>query len=92
MITVVIEDEKERRVQTKYTLALDPAKNPRVFKKTRQDGVEKGETEVGIYEFAGDNLHLCFKKAGGIPGDFVIERGPAQDKVLYVFQRGGSPP
>ena len=58
------------------TLKLDPAKTPRTFDLTPDDGPEKGKTTKGIYEIKGDEMKVCHGDAGADrPKEFASKEG-----------------
>ena len=46
------------------TIRLDVAKNPKTIDLIFTEGPEKGNTSLGIYEVAGDDLKICLSLAG----------------------------
>ena len=46
------------------TQTLDPAKSPKAIDVTLTDGPMKGAVLLGIYEFDGDTLKVCFDLGG----------------------------
>jgi uncharacterized protein (TIGR03067 family) len=46
------------------TQKLDPSKSPKTIDVTMTDGPSKGMVMVGIYEFDGDTLKVCFDPQG----------------------------
>jgi uncharacterized protein (TIGR03067 family) len=46
------------------TLKLDPSKSPKTFDSTVSDGPNKGTVLLGIYEFDGDTVKVCFDPEG----------------------------
>ena len=46
------------------TQKLDPSQSPKAIDVTMTEGVNKGAVMLGIYEFNGDSLKVCFDAAG----------------------------
>ena len=46
------------------TLKLDPSKSPKTLDVTVAEGPNKGAVMLGIYEFSGDTLKVCFDPEG----------------------------
>ena len=46
------------------TQKLDPSKSPKAIDVTLTEGVNKGAVMLGIYEFNGDTLRVCFDATG----------------------------
>lgn len=52
------------KVAEAATLKLDPAASPKAFDSTVTEGPNKGNVILGIYEFSGDTLKVCFDPDG----------------------------
>ena len=46
------------------TQKLDPSKSPKAIDVTMTEGPNKGAVMLGIYEFDGDTLKVCFDPQG----------------------------
>jgi len=65
------------------TFRIDPAKSPRTFDFTPQDGPDRGKTTPGIYELKGDALRVARNLDGKTrPADFG-----GKGVVVYVCKR-----
>jgi uncharacterized protein (TIGR03067 family) len=65
---------------------IDPTKTPKTMDISIIDGVNKGQTWLGIYELTGDTYRTCFATAGKPrPGEFSSE--PGSGNILWVFKR-----
>jgi RNA polymerase sigma factor (sigma-70 family) len=63
------------------TFKLDPAKNPKEFSATN----EQGRTVLGIYKLEADTLTVCFDRNGEMPTEFASKKGTTV--VLEVYKR-----
>jgi uncharacterized protein (TIGR03067 family) len=69
----------------KATFKADPAKKPKAFDMTPDDGPHKGEVIKAIYELKGDELRVCHGEPGqDRPTEFT---GKDADKFLIVWKR-----
>ena len=60
----------------KGTVKLDPRKTPRHINMKFDAGPEKGNTNLGIYEFDGDRLRICLATRGDVrPSHFASAPG-----------------
>jgi uncharacterized protein (TIGR03067 family) len=67
------------------TLKLDPVKSPKTLDVTVADGPNKGAVMLGIYEFSGDTLKVCFDPEGKKrPTEFKSASG---SQTLVVHKR-----
>jgi uncharacterized protein (TIGR03067 family) len=58
------------------TQKLDPSKSPKTIDVTMVEGPHKGTVMLGIYEFDGDTLKVCFDPEGKTrPTEFKSEPG-----------------
>jgi uncharacterized protein (TIGR03067 family) len=63
-------------VQSKGTLKSDPTQKPATIDFTFTEGKNQGETRLGIYKLAGDNLTFCFTEPNQHrPSKFVAKEG-----------------
>lgn len=90
--TVVIKDstyavlDKDGKKVEEGTLKLDPSKKPKAIDSTASEGTDKGQTMLGIYEFDGDTIKICFARVGkDRPKEFVSKEG--SDTVLFVMKK-----
>jgi uncharacterized protein (TIGR03067 family) len=57
--------EVEGKVMVRGTSEIDPVKKPKTVDLTITEGDDKGQTALGIYEFADDNTRkVCLAQAG----------------------------
>ena len=64
---------------------LDPSKAPKTLDATLIEGVNKGAVMLGIYEFSGDTLKVCFDAEGKKrPSEF---KTAAATQTLVVHKR-----
>ena len=49
------------------------------------DGSKKGKIEMGIYQWDGDHLEICFGVANRIPKVFTAEAKSGQ--CMYILER-----
>jgi uncharacterized protein (TIGR03067 family) len=69
------------------TMNLDSSANPQTLDMTFTAGPEKGNTNLGIYELAGDDWKLCLAtRGGGRPKRFAAE--PGTGHALETLKRG----
>jgi uncharacterized protein (TIGR03067 family) len=60
------------------TQKIDPSKSPKTIDVTMTEGPEKGKVMLGIYEFDGDTMKVCFDPQGKKrPTEFKSEPGSA---------------
>ena len=60
------------------TLKIDPSKSPKTVDVTMTEGPEKGAVMLGIYEFDGDTVRVCFDPQGKTrPTEFKSPPGSA---------------
>ena len=71
------------------TLVLDEGKSPRHFDLQFEEGPEKGNTSLGIYEWDGDAWKICLTSRGGPrPAEFAAPAGTGI--ALELLQRVGA--
>jgi uncharacterized protein (TIGR03067 family) len=79
---------KDGNMTLKGTFKVDPAQKPKVLDATAtEDG--KKETTVGIYEFDGDMLKVCYTPEGGErPKEFSTKAGTNEHPIMLdVYKR-----
>jgi uncharacterized protein (TIGR03067 family) len=68
------------------TFALDPAKKPKTIDITLENGEQKGEKMLGIYELDGDTYKVCIGAPGiDRPTEFVSK--PDSNHGLTIWKR-----
>src|SRR6202008_2499266 len=68
------------------TQKIDPSKSPKTIDVTMTEGPSKGVVMLGIYEFDGDTLKVCFDPQGKKrPTEFKSEAG--SQNFLNVHKR-----
>ncbi len=68
------------------TIEADPTTTPKTFNMNFTSGPEKGNTNLGIYELAGDTWRICLATRGTTrPTRFAAE--PGTGIALEVLQR-----
>jgi uncharacterized protein (TIGR03067 family) len=74
------------QVYFKATIALDPAKTPHTIDYVMTEGVTKGKTQLGIYEWEDGNLRFSFASPGkDRPSDFTSK--PDDGRTVSVWKR-----
>jgi uncharacterized protein (TIGR03067 family) len=68
------------------TQKLDPSKSPKAIDVTMTEGPNKGKVMLGIYEFDGDTLKVCFDPQGKKrPTEFKSAAG--SENIVNVHKR-----
>ena len=68
------------------TQKIDPSKSPKTIDVTMTEGPSKGTVMLGIYEFDGDTLKVCFDAAGKKrPTQF--KSAPGSETFVNVHKR-----
>jgi uncharacterized protein (TIGR03067 family) len=68
------------------TQKLDPSKSPKAIDVTMTEGPNKGAVMLGIYEFDGDTLKVCFDPQGKKrPTEF--KTAPGSENFVNVHKR-----
>ena len=71
-------------MRAKFT--VDPAKKPKTIDYTMLEGPSKGQKQLGIYEFDGENLKFCFASPGKErPTEFASPDGSG--RVASVWKK-----
>jgi uncharacterized protein (TIGR03067 family) len=74
------------QVYFKATLTLDPAKSPRTIDYTMTEGMTKGKTQLGIYEWEDGTLRFSFASPGkDRPADFTSKADDG--RTVSVWKR-----
>jgi uncharacterized protein (TIGR03067 family) len=77
---------KDDKVMVEVKFKLDPGKKPKEVDFTYLSGEDKGQTELGIYEIAGDTAKFCINEKGKTrPKAFATSKD--DDLNLIVIQR-----
>jgi len=71
-------------------LDLDESRNPRRFDMKFDAGPEKGNTNLGIYELAGDTWKICLATRGGVR-PVVFASTPGSGFAVETLVRGEAP-
>lgn len=65
---------------------VDPTKNPPTINATITKGLYQGETMLGIYQFDGDRLQVCFEIEGvNRPTEF--KTAPGEGRFVAIYRR-----
>jgi uncharacterized protein (TIGR03067 family) len=74
------------QVYFKATITLDPSQTPRTIDYAMTEGVTKGKTQLGIYEWEDGTLRFCFASPGNDrPADFTSK--PDDGRTVSVWKR-----
>jgi len=68
------------------TQKLDPSKSPKTIDVTMTEGPSKGAVMLGIYEFNGDTLKVCFD-SGGKKRPTEFNSPPGSETFVNVHKR-----
>lgn len=68
------------------TQKLDPSKSPKTIDVTMTEGPSKGAVMLGIYEFNGDTLKVCFD-SGGKKRPTEFKSAPGSETFVNVHKR-----
>jgi uncharacterized protein (TIGR03067 family) len=63
---------------------IDPTKKPKTIDATPTTGTDKGKKSLGIYEFDGDTLKICYSEKER-PTEFTAKKGSGN--TLDVYKR-----
>lgn len=89
--TVILKDNKYivklgDKVVDEGTFKLDAGTKPRSIDSTAEIGPGKGKSILGIYEFDGDSIKICFAGPGkDRPKEFSAKKG--SDNVVYSMKK-----
>ena len=67
-------------------IKVDPSQQPKAVDCTMVSGKNKGKTYLGIYEFMGDELRLCYA-LDGRPRPAEFSSAPGSCHYLATFKR-----
>jgi len=74
------------QVVNKWTFTIDATKNPKTMDVLPEGVDDKSKASLGIYEFDGDKLKVCFATPGkDRPADFTSKEGSGH--ALTVWER-----
>jgi uncharacterized protein (TIGR03067 family) len=72
----------------RFTITVDPKKNPKTIQNLHESGDFKGKKQFGIYKLEGDKLTVCMTPPGKAEGDrpksFTTKDST---NVVFVFER-----
>jgi uncharacterized protein (TIGR03067 family) len=72
----------------RFTLTVNPKKNPKTIENLHESGEQKGKRQYGIYKLEDDKFTVCMtppgSAAGGRPKDFTTKD---TTNVVFVFER-----
>jgi hypothetical protein len=75
----------------KAKFTIDPSKKPKTIDYQMTDGFTKGQKQLGIYEFDGENVKFCFSKPGEErPAEFKAGEGRTFSTWKKVKESSGS--
>lgn len=73
-------------------MKLDPTKKPKTVDYQVTEGVDKGKTDLAIFEIEGDTLKDCFAPAGAErPKEFVSMPGSGHTLIIYKRVKSAPP-
>ncbi len=79
---------KTPQEEFRFTITVNPRKNPRTIENTHESGKQKGKKQYGIYKREGDKLTVCMtppgKEESDRPKDFSTKD---TSNVVFVFER-----
>jgi uncharacterized protein (TIGR03067 family) len=70
--------------EAQATFTVDPTKKPKTIDATMTSGPDKGKKSMGIYEFEGDTLKICYNEKER-PKEFSTKKGSGN--TLEVYKR-----
>src|SRR5262249_46713435 len=91
--TIVIAADGKATGQTpeekfRFTITVNPGKNPRTIETHHETGKQKGKKQYGIYKLKGDRWTVCMTRPGSAeadrPKDFTAK---GTTHVVFVFER-----
>jgi uncharacterized protein (TIGR03067 family) len=72
----------------RFTMTIDPKKNPKTMENLHETGAEKGKRQYGIYKLEGDKFTVCLTRAGSAEGDRPKDFNTKDTThVVFVFER-----
>jgi uncharacterized protein (TIGR03067 family) len=79
---------KMDKEEFKFTMTVNPAKDPKTMENSHETGKQKGKKQYGIYKLDGDKFTVCLtppgKKESDRPKDFMTKD---TTNVVFVFER-----
>lgn len=74
--------------EIRFTLTVDPKKNPKTINNTHESGNQQGKKQYGIYKLEGDKWTVCMSPPDANetdrPKEFNTKDTP---NVIFVFER-----
>ena len=72
----------------RFTMTVDPRKNPKTIENLHETGAEKGKRQYGIYKLEGDRFTVCMTRAGAAEADRPKNFATKDtSNVVFVFER-----
>jgi uncharacterized protein (TIGR03067 family) len=72
----------------RFTMTVDPGKDPKTIENLHESGEEKGKKQYGIYKLEGDKFTVCMTRAGSAEADRPKGFSTKDTtNVLFVFER-----
>jgi uncharacterized protein (TIGR03067 family) len=72
----------------RFTITVDPKKNPKTIENLHETGEQKGKRQYGIYKLEGDKFTVCMTPPGSAEGDRPKDFATKDTtNVVFVFER-----
>jgi uncharacterized protein (TIGR03067 family) len=72
----------------RFTMTVDPRKNPKTIDNLHESGEQKGKRQYGIYKLEGDKFTVCMTPPGRAEGDRPKDFTTRDTtNVVFVFER-----
>jgi uncharacterized protein (TIGR03067 family) len=72
----------------RFTITVNPKKNPKTIETLHESGDQKGKKQYGIYKLEGPNLTVCMTPPGSAEGDRPKDFTTRDTtSVVFVFER-----